>query len=759
MPDTADTPGAADTPESPDAPAAAPRALAFRTERRPFGGGEWHAYRTLTLRFEPGEPVALAQLSWRDIGGADAVVSFAPDMSAFLGVRTAAGGTPEEWRGHAVEPAVDPEPQRFAVTTGGSDGEELALLVADGGATLTRLSWTDRAGGGGAVALRTGGLPAGGEVTGSVREVAASAEFTEAGEVAESVLHVRSDKWLAPEPGPCWLRFTMVEPVVVRYYTLTSANDFAERDPREWVLSGSVDGETWTELDTRTDEVFPDRHHLRGFDITGPARETPYRHFRLRVLRNGGADCTQLERVRFFSSGPLHESFAGHRHAPGREPEPYGGVAARPSTEPIVPASGPFRGYVEQGRRPPAVLSDPSRLTTPEDWRAFLSSYSADMLRVSADDLIDVTDDQRAASWLGFEGATEAELAALEERLGTALPPSYRAFLAASNGWTNISGFTYELLGAADVHWLHEHPDQPLEPDYVFDEDGLKGPALFISGESDAQFWLLDAGDVSPDGEWAAYIWASWFPGLSDRFRSFADLVVEERRGWESLEGSSGNPVHPEGADDLLREGNRAALRGDVQGALDAYEKAEDKGSGAASYLRVLLEAFTEPRFSHHDLRHVLHREHVAAAVGPERLRAEAVPLYLNRSRSDLNAATPADARRHWAAQLAEMLPGVPVPQGDALDDPAVADWLAGRELPEPPEFEAALAAARALAAEGDTDAAWAAIEAALPAWYPVEENRIAPVVLLVDPALREVVTPRRARSVVYTPRGAERTA
>ncbi|GAA3370802.1 hypothetical protein GCM10017744_096030 [Streptomyces antimycoticus] len=45
-------------------------------------------------------------------------------------------------------------------------------------------------------------------------------------------------------------------------------------------------------------------------------------------------------------------------------------------------------------------------------------------------------------------------------------------------------------------------------------------------------------------------------------------------------------------------------------------------------------------------------------------------------------------------------------------------------------------------------------IEAALPHWHSDSPHRIAPVVLLTDPAFREVITPARARRVVTTPRG-----
>ena len=48
-------------------------------------------------------------------------------------------------------------------------------------------------------------------------------------------------QWLVKLPGP----------VSVAQYTLTSANDVPARDPRNWTLSGSNDGDAWTVIDTK----------------------------------------------------------------------------------------------------------------------------------------------------------------------------------------------------------------------------------------------------------------------------------------------------------------------------------------------------------------------------------------------------------------------------------------------------------------------------------------------------------------------------
>ncbi len=698
-----------------------PTVRVFRTERQRAETGEWSSDHRLVVGFEPGGAVPLAQLGWRDLDGAEAVAGFDPGMTTFTGTRTTVDGASHAWRGRLVERLTDRPVHRFAVE--GADGEEeLRLLIEDGGSPAARITWADREGGGGAVALRTIDLAEAGsgqEATGGVREVRAGNEHTRAGEVAANLLDDTSSKWLSWRDAD-WLEFTMAEPVSVRHYVLVSANDFADRDPRNWTLKGSADGRTWVVLDTRSDEFFPGRHHARDFHVTDPAADTPYRHLRLEITGNCGGSEIQLNRVRFFSEGRTYEAFDGHRYTAGGAPSPYGGTVRDLSAR--VPA-------------------------TAEQWRDYLSGYSADMLRVlTEDELPGTTARQRAASWLGGDGAPEERIAELEERLGRQLPPGYRAFLEASDGWGPASTFVYGLRSTATVGWAADLEDEcGADESLTTGEHGPVGPLLLVSAEGDAQDWVLDAGDVSPDGEWAAYTWSSWYPGPGERHRSFADLVAAERASFEELLGAEGRPVHPEGALELLARGRRAALEGRVEEALNALRRAKEKGSGAAAYLEVVLAAFLDMRGTHHRLRGLLHRPHVVAEVGTGRIEAEAVPLYLHSADLD----TPGGAAYAERA-LAGAVPGLDLPSGEAER----REWLASRRLPEPPAFERALDTARELAARGAADEAWAAIEGALPGWYPLEPNRIAPVVLLTDPALRGVVTPARAREAVFTPRG-----
>jgi len=81
---------------------------------------------------------------------------------------------------------------------------------------------------------------------------------------------------------------------VVRQYALTSANDFQQRDPRDWRLLASNDnGKSWTVLDRRVNEMFANRHQRRVFTI---ANTNAYNLYRLQIdnVRDASAYSVQL---------------------------------------------------------------------------------------------------------------------------------------------------------------------------------------------------------------------------------------------------------------------------------------------------------------------------------------------------------------------------------------------------------------------------------------------------------------------------------
>jgi hypothetical protein len=193
-------------------------------------------------------------------------------------------------------------------------------------------------------------------------------------------------------------------------------------------------------------------------------------------------------------------------------------------------------------------------------WRKFLKQASRDLL---TDKAIRQNLPKKVVSsnWMGYKGASETEIAALEKRLGKALPPSYRSFLAETNGWRNCGAFIYNIWPCAEVRWFRDrnqawidayvHPENsgitlaypdgkiPPPPRALTDKEYLTyGPkqdscrfrteylqtALEISDVGDSAILLLNPLTVTENGEWEAWLFANWSPGAY-RYRSFRDLM------------------------------------------------------------------------------------------------------------------------------------------------------------------------------------------------------------------------------------------
>ncbi|MDQ0815227.1 hypothetical protein QFZ63_006941 [Streptomyces sp. B3I7] len=337
----------------------------YATERRPLGAPVWQPGPPLLVHLDQGESLAdpagqepPTRLAWRGTDGIESSVAFRTDLSGFHGHVRGADGSLGEVRGTLTEQQPRPDGPvaarvRHFVTEEDHNGVwrpagRLGLLLDDG-APLERVTWSGRSGGATSLSLVTEATgsagAAGGErrdITDRVRELQASDEFTAAGEVAANLLGTARTKWLAQESDPEVI-FVFGAPVRVSSYSLTSANDFTERDPSDWTLEGSHDGRTWMTLDIRQDEHFRRRFETKEYCL---ATTGAFQHYRLNISDNCGDHLTQLSAVRFFDGGeaaPAPETFAfiGYRQAPGAEPVGYRG------TNVPAPAAGAAPGRTD----------------------------------------------------------------------------------------------------------------------------------------------------------------------------------------------------------------------------------------------------------------------------------------------------------------------------------------------------------------------------------------------------------------------------
>ena len=113
-------------------------------------------------------------------------------------------------------------------------------------------------------------------------------------------------KWLDLSPTYSWIQYRYVadKRSIVTEYTITSANDYNERDPNNWNILGSNDnGASWVTLDTRTGELFTSRFQKRSFQFTN---STGYNIYRLEItkVRGGTANSVQLAEIELIGTTP-----------------------------------------------------------------------------------------------------------------------------------------------------------------------------------------------------------------------------------------------------------------------------------------------------------------------------------------------------------------------------------------------------------------------------------------------------------------------
>ncbi len=97
-----------------------------------------------------------------------------------------------------------------------------------------------------------------------------------------------------------WLQYRFGEgKKKVETYAVTSADDKSARDPQDWTLQGSNDGEQWNVLDERSGEAFSKRHQRREFKVSEPG---DYAYYRLDITKNRGAEMLQVAEIELLAA-------------------------------------------------------------------------------------------------------------------------------------------------------------------------------------------------------------------------------------------------------------------------------------------------------------------------------------------------------------------------------------------------------------------------------------------------------------------------
>ncbi|MEU5824264.1 SMI1/KNR4 family protein [Streptomyces sp. NPDC047803] len=384
------------------------------------------------------------------------------------------------------------------------------------------------------------------------------------------------------------------------------------------------------------------------------------------------------------------------------------------------------------------------------DWCGFLGRWQDEW--TPAEDEDDEEAGGEGPRPLGVPGAAEAVIAAAETRLGQRLPSSYRAFLAASNGWqVDQTAGIYRLGGAEDIEWFGD----PFDMTPVYEENlgenprpedvlmaGMWTRALRLETDSDMSYALLDPGDTDEDGEWALYVYKGWGGEYPERYASFRAFMEDMYRHFHGDRAAQPGFVNAttRAQDAGVEEARRLALCGRYEEAVPLLEDAQSYGRPHSRVLLQQIRQFLAPS-GHQDY---------GMLVGDPRYLSEFLPVQALEPGRGTGRRPGGDD--HWLGMIAAR--GVPRETAEALLG-AVRDGT-HRYAPDG-AWGRAVARARDEARWGATDAAWRTLRAGLPEWETTGPSLIAPVGLVADPYLGPLLTPERGAELLATPRSGER--
>ncbi|MEV8321250.1 SMI1/KNR4 family protein [Streptomyces sp. NPDC059900] len=347
-------------------------------------------------------------------------------------------------------------------------------------------------------------------------------------------------------------------------------------------------------------------------------------------------------------------------------------------------------------------------------------------------------------------GASEAEIAAAEKRLGLRLPPSYRQFLAVSDGWhVDQTAGVYQLGGVADIDWSRDPYDLTALYTENLDEDpsekevllaGMWARSLRLETDSDMTLALLDPGDRDDDGEWALYIYKGWSGEFPDRYPSFRAYMEAMYRAFHAdrVERPDFDNATTRAQDAHVENARLLALRGRYEDALPLLEEAASFGRPHSFWMLRQIQHLQAPRGS----------QDYGLLVADPRYLPELLPV---QAREAASGSRRQDGDDHWLGMMAAR--GV---AREVAEDLLRAMHEGTYRYAPPGVWGRAVAEARETARWGATDAAWRVLRKALVHWEAPGPQLIAPLGLLSDPILAPLITPERGREILATPRAGE---
>lgn len=112
-------------------------------------------------------------------------------------------------------------------------------------------------------------------------------------------------RWLTKDVANAWYIYKFNEPTVVTAYTIVNGGSGGgnqdTRAPKTWTFSGSNDKETWTELDSRSNETGWSSGQSRFYNCQS-ADCQPYTYYKYACTENNGQTLVQIHEMYFYDT-------------------------------------------------------------------------------------------------------------------------------------------------------------------------------------------------------------------------------------------------------------------------------------------------------------------------------------------------------------------------------------------------------------------------------------------------------------------------
>ena len=132
------------------------------------------------------------------------------------------------------------------------------------------------------------------------RQGTVSAQYTSpTGESIDAVVDNNLFSKYFTNHNVAWIQYVAATTANVTSYSLTSANDSPDRNPKSWVFEASTSGSSWVPLDSRSNQTFPQQWAKKTYTFSNT---TSYLYYRLRVTATDGSPDLQLAEWQIFGT-------------------------------------------------------------------------------------------------------------------------------------------------------------------------------------------------------------------------------------------------------------------------------------------------------------------------------------------------------------------------------------------------------------------------------------------------------------------------